>query len=130
MAISGVPVNIENIINAIHLKKGVISHAAEYLGIDRGTIYSLIKENKDVADAVIKAREDLENSLIDMDQQCRVQATKSMLELLAEKEVSAVIFAMKCKRGWREQRENNNRSIEVNPIKEPWKHDDEVSNSL
>lgn len=65
---SGVKVSDKKIIEAITLKRGLVSHAAKALGVCRATIYKRLKESDAVREALEDAREmvldDAEDALI------------------------------------------------------------------
>ena len=55
MGISGVPLDKNQIINALHLKKGIIRHAAAHIACEPKTIYSWVDKDPEVANALKEA---------------------------------------------------------------------------
>lgn len=98
--VSGVECDKGKIIEAIHLKEGIIERAAKFIGINPKTIYAWIKKDEDVAKALEEAREYNRLRQIDEDEEIGLLAYTSMQDLLRQRDVTATIFSLKCKKKW------------------------------
>lgn len=105
MAISGVPLDRDRIIQAIKLKRGIITHAAEYLGIAPRTIYYAIEEDPSLKEILNKERQAYLDEKIDDDIAIVDSARKSIKALLDKNDVTATIFTLKTKDGWLEKKD-------------------------
>lgn len=119
MGISGVPLEKEQIINALHLKKGVIRHAAAHIACEPKTIYSWIDKDPDVANALREARANGDKERADQNEVIKVKAYTSIEALLEKGDVTSTIFALKTLCGWTQG--EGNQSIQVNLNSRPYR---------
>lgn len=98
--VSGVPHDKFEIIEAIHKKRGVITHAAALLRIDFQNIYNWMDRDPEVAQAVIDAREKGKRERMDADEAILNMAYDSIQDLVRGRDVTATIFALKSKAKW------------------------------
>lgn len=95
MGIKGLRLAKKDVIDAIHLKKGIIAYAAALLDCERQTIYNWQKEDPDVAAAIIEARETGTKERLDMHEEFKDLAHISTRNKLAEGDLTMTIFIMK-----------------------------------
>ncbi len=102
MGISGVQVKREksDIIDAIHKKMGIIDHAAKLLECHRDTIYTWMKEDEDIANAVMEARAYRKKISEDEDCELVMLARQAIKSKLVDGDVTSIIFTLKCKDNW------------------------------
>ena len=98
--VSGVPHDKGQIIQAIHKKLGVITHAARSMSIDPRVIYDWMERDPDVAKAVVEAREQNRKERLDADEAILNSAYDSIIALIRGRDVTATIFALKSKAKW------------------------------
>jgi hypothetical protein len=107
MGISGVPLEKNKIINALHLKKGVIAHAALLIPCSAVAVYEWVNKDPEVAEALRKARENAAQERLDQDEVIKQKAYASIEDLLDKKDPTATIFALKSKCGWSQNSTDN-----------------------
>lgn len=98
--VSGVEVDKYKIIEAIFQKEGIIERAAKSIGIHPTTIYGWMKKDEEVAKAIEEARELNRLRQIDNDEEIGLLAYSSIIDLLKGRDVTATLFALKCKKKW------------------------------
>lgn len=103
MGVHGVPLDKMQILHAISLKKGIITHAAEYLGCGARSIYNWMDNDPEVNQAVIDARAEFAKERADLDVEIVKSAYKTIASLIDDGDVTATIFALKTKAGWSER---------------------------
>lgn len=105
MAIPGVPVCHNKIAEAFRLKRGIITHTADYLGIAPSTIYDAINTDSQLKQVLEDARKAYADSKVDEDVAIVYSARESIKTLLAKNDVTATIFTLKTKDAWVEKRD-------------------------
>jgi hypothetical protein len=105
MGVQGVPLDKTKIIQAIHKKDGVIEHAAKYMGCDPVSIYKWQKEDPDVAQAILKAREEKVRKRAALDEELIDEAYSSAKDLIRERDQALTIFTLKTKAKWEQKEE-------------------------
>ncbi len=97
MAIPKVPVLSDDMIKAIHAKKGVVKHAAALIGCDDATIFKRAHLDPDVEKAIREARAAREVYDLDDDIVVASKSRRSLHRLLDADNVTAAIFVAKTK---------------------------------
>lgn len=115
MGIPGIALKKENIVKAIHEKKGILTHAAKMLNCHYSAIYKWMDKDEDVAKAVSEAREEKLRFYEDDDAALVDKSRETFHRLLDENNVSAAIFIAKTKGGF-EGDGFGGKSINVNVI--------------
>ena len=100
MAVQKVPVLSDDMIRAIHIKRGVVKHAAAYLGCDDATIFTRARHDPLVQDAIVEARAARAAPDLDDDVVLSSKARQVFHHLLGENNVTAAIFIAKTKGGF------------------------------
>jgi hypothetical protein len=107
MAIAGVPlldqIPLDQILHMIHKKDGIITQIAEALGIECKTIYNLMESHPEVRVAVDEARKNHLRDLQDLDKEFVKLAYDSLKYHLKDRDITATIFTLKTKGGYKEQ---------------------------
>lgn len=120
MAVSGVKVGKSKIIEAIKLKKGVITLAAEHINCTPATIYSYVNEDPEVAKALAKARADLEQEHRDNNVELLNMAYSSAKNLLKQEDATLTIFTLKTQGAWKEQ-VNHQHNVSITRVEKPFR---------
>ena len=100
MAIPKVPVLSDDMIKAIHAKKGVVKHAAALIGCDDATIFKRALTHDGVSEAIREARAYREVFDLDDDIVLASKSRQTLHNLLDENNVTAAIFVAKTKAGF------------------------------
>ena len=100
MGIQGVKMNKTDILNAIQQKGAIITDIARHLDCERDTIYRWIKIDEDIANAFAEARKEAAIKRDCQDEEIKETAYNSILDLLKNRDVTATLFALKCKCKW------------------------------
>lgn len=90
-------------IQAIHLKQGIIERAAKHMGITPRTIYSWIDKDEDVANALKEAREANRRKRADDKEDILISLYESYKDLVRGRDVTATIFGLKCLDRWNDK---------------------------
>lgn len=118
MAISGVPLNKQELLQAIEKHQGIILHAAAELGCFAKTIYGWMERDEDVRKAINKARDLSLQDRIDRNEILKKKAYDSAEKLLDNEDVTQTIFTLKALCGWGEGIKEH--SITINKIERPY----------
>lgn len=97
MAIQGVAIDKQKLIRAIHRNKGIINRAAKELDCCSHTIFHRAKDDEDISTAIKEAREKAQQEYEDKDHAIVSDAYDSLSDLIAKRDVTATIFALKTK---------------------------------
>lgn len=97
----------EEVIDAIKLKSGILTHVADHLGVCRDTIYDYIKENEDVAQAVKEARNIAAKNNEQTKEECKDLIWHAYRSLLLGKDSASVIFGLKAMCNIKETQDHN-----------------------
>ncbi len=100
MAVPRVPVSSEDMIRAIHIKRGIVKHAAAFIGCDDATIFTRARNDPKVHAAINEARAARAAPDLDDDIELSSKARKVFHTLLKENNVTAAIFVAKTKGGF------------------------------
>lgn len=103
MAVPGVPIDKIAILDAIALKKGVISDVAELLKCERQTIYNWMYKDEDINNAIEEERRKEVKERIEHERRMVRKAYKTMEKLIEDGDVTGTIFTLKTKAGWTEK---------------------------
>jgi len=107
MAIQGVPlldqIPLDKILKCIHEKEGIITQIGEALGCSIQAIYALAKVNPEVQQAIDEARKNHIAHLQDQDKEFVKLAYDSLKYHLKDRDITATIFTLKTKGGYKEQ---------------------------
>lgn len=109
MAVNGVTVDKQTIIDALWAQKGVVKNAAKMLGIDKGTIYDRAHIDPDIQNAIDESRARRQKEQADEDLVFVEKARQSLLNLLEKNDVTATIFVMRVRGGWLQQDNSENK---------------------
>lgn len=90
MGTPGVPIKTKDILEAIKKGCGRVTRAAKHLGCAPSTIWARAQQEPEIQDAIDKARKDYDTELID-------EACDGLLDLVKNKEASAIFFTLKTK---------------------------------
>lgn len=118
MGTPGVPLEKEKIVKAIHLKRGIIEHAAALLGCEPCTIYNWMKKDREVDAAVKEARQNRDIEDMDDNYLLRDLARKSARIKLQEYDTPTTIFILKALAGFIEQPQA--KPVTINLIDKPY----------
>lgn len=119
MGISGVPLDKDRIIYAIHAKKGVLKHAAQLVPCDVTAIYQWMDKDPEVANAVKEARSNADKERLDRSESLKDKAYNATEALLDECDVTTTIFIMKTLNGLKEAVADRN--INVQAVERPYR---------
>lgn len=114
----------QDVINAIHKKKGVVAEAAKIVPCDRSWIFHMIKHNPAVKQAVDEAREAAKQERLDMNETLREKAYQSALTLLGEFDTTMTIFVLKYLCDWEEKQKSN---IHIEIIDKPYRDENNIA---
>ena len=118
MGTSGVPLNKNDIIDAIYAKKGIIKNAAASVPCTSAAIYEWIKNDPDVAFAIKDAREKREEEQRQIVEEAVREAHVGIMELIQKRDITSIIFTLKTKGNWLQSGSDNTLNINLN--KEPY----------
>lgn len=114
MGIQGVPVNINEIKDALVKSKGIVTQAAKLIGILPNTIYIQIKQYPEIQELIDEQRKLRNQALVEQEPDIVEDAYRSIRELLSENDVAATLFTLKCKAGWIQSTVDTQVNIQVN----------------
>lgn len=113
MTVKGVFIPSSSMIEAIHLKAGVVAHAAKFLNCHVMTIHLRARNDPAVQKAIDQARADRDCVNEDDDIALSEKARKSLHRLLDNDNVTAAIFVAKTKGGFEGDGFSNGSKITV-----------------
>ena len=97
MAVRGVTVSVDKIIEGLRKNKGIITRTAKALGCSVDVIYNRIKDTPAVEEALKEAREALSAEYADDDAILYSKARESLHKLLDKNDVVSTLFVCKTK---------------------------------
>ena len=119
MAIPGVKLKKDDILNALIEKKGNKASAARMLGCSRQAIHSWCETDEEIKKALEKARQESIDEKIELDDDLVQLAYESIRDLLLKRDITATIYTLKTKGKWGEG-DSRDMKITIQPIERPY----------
>jgi hypothetical protein len=124
---TGIPLNEDDVIRAIHKNKGVLTHAARMIGCNPDAIFSMVNRSQKVKEARDDARKLAHEERLDKCEYMINEAHDSSLDLLLKRDVTMTIFIMKTLGKLIEGHSSGN--IIINKIERPYADDNRNNDS-
>jgi hypothetical protein len=119
MATKEITITKFQVIEALHLKRGIITNVASHLRTTFDNIYKWIDNDSDIAEAFKEARIASNRINDDMKEQCIIEMWESLNYKLRAKDGPCTMFALKALGNIVEQQADN--SIVVKQIERPYR---------